>query len=105
MELPPAGAVDPYYNFYLDWDAYYNNEPHYAGFRELDPVEECVRAGFAREHCFARRIPNRGTVPDEEFRESALGLRPAPAHGNGASWFIFGAAKPITGSRKRNGPR
>ncbi|MCU0760887.1 MAG: class I SAM-dependent methyltransferase [Steroidobacteraceae bacterium] len=93
MELPPAAAVDPYYNFYLDWDAYYNNEPHYAGFRELDPVEECVRAGFAREACFARRIPNFGTVPDEEFRESALGLRPAPAHGNGASWFIFGATR------------
>jgi SAM-dependent methyltransferase len=93
MELPPAAAVDAYYNFYLDWDAYYNNEPHYAGFRELDPVEECVRAGFAREACFARRIPNYGTIPDAEFRESALGLRPAPAHGNGASWFIFGATR------------
>lgn len=123
MELPPAAAVDPYYNFYLDWDAYYNNEPHYAGFRQLDPIEECVRAGFTREDCFARRIPNRGTVPDEEFRDSALGLRPAPAHGNGASWFIFGATKTTaaagraaarrrpgsldgkTAKPKRNGPR
>jgi SAM-dependent methyltransferase len=93
MELPPAGEVDPYYNFYLDWDAYYNNEPHYAGFRELDPVDECVRAGFARSRCFARRIPNYGVVSDEEFAESARGLRPAPPHGNGASWFIFGAVK------------
>lgn len=93
MELPPAGEVDPYYNFYLDWDAYYNNEPHYAGFRELDPIDECVRAGFERRHCFARRIPNYGIVSDAEFAESALGRRPAPQHGNGASWFIFGAVK------------
>jgi SAM-dependent methyltransferase len=93
MELPPAGEVDPYYNFYLDWDAFYNNEPHYAGFRELDPVDECVRAGFERRRCFARRIPNYGIVSEAEFAESALGRRPAPQHGNGASWFIFGAVK------------
>ena len=93
MELPPAGEVDPYYNFYLDWDAYYNNEPHYAGFRELDPVDECVRAGFERGRCFARRIPNYGIVSDAEFADSALGRRPAPQHGNGASWFIFGAGR------------
>lgn len=93
MELPPAGEVDPYYNFYLDWDAYYNNEPHYAGFRALDPIAECVHAGFEREQCFARRIPNYGLVGNAEFRESALGLRPAPPHGNGASWFILGAVK------------
>jgi len=106
MELPPAGEVDPYYNFYLDWDAYYNNEPHYAGFRKLDPVDECVRAGFGRERCFARRIPNYGLVSDGEFAESALGHRPAPQHGNGASWFIFGAVKAAaaTKSDRLRGP-
>ncbi len=93
MELPPAAEVDPYYDFYLDWDAHYNNEPHYAGFRRLDPVDECVQAGFERERCFARRIPNFGLVSNDEFAESALGQRPAPQHGNGASWFIFGATK------------
>ena len=93
MELPPAEEVDAYYNFYLDWDAYYNNEPHYAGFRQMDLRAECERAGFPRANYFARRIPNYGTVPATEFRESALGLRPAPPHGNGASWFIFGAMR------------
>jgi len=93
MELPPASEVDPYYNFFLDWDAYYNNEPHYAGFRALDFRAECLKAGFPAETYFATRIPNRGTVPDEEFRDAILGLRPAPEHGNGASWFIFGAIK------------
>ncbi len=93
MELPPASQCDAYYNFYLDWDAYYNNEPHYAGFRAADPLDLCAAAGFARARAFQTRIPNYTTVPDEEFAAVARGERPAPAHGNGASWFIFGAVK------------
>lgn len=93
MELPPASEVEPYYNFYLDWDAHYNNEPHYAAFRALDFPAELRRAGFASERCFQTRIPNWGTVPEAEFEACARGRRPAPPHGNGASWFIFGAWK------------
>ena len=93
MELPPAAETDPYYSFYLDWDAYYNNEPHYAGFRALDLRETVAKAGFAKSKYFQTRIPNWGTVPPENFRDVALGRRPAPPHGNGASWFIFGAWK------------
>lgn len=93
MELPPASEVDAYYNFYLDWDAYYNNEPHYAAFRALDFRREVERAGFAPDRYFQTRIPNWGTVPDAEFEACARGEREAPAHGNGASWFIFGAWK------------
>lgn len=93
MELPPSAETDPYYDFYLDWDAYYNNEPHYAGFRRLDLKAECLRAGFGGERWFARRIPNWGTLPDAEFIASAKGEIPAPRHGNGASWYIFGAER------------
>jgi hypothetical protein len=77
----------------LDWDAYYNNEPHYASFRKFDLATECAKAGFASDSFFARRIPNWGTVSESEFTESARGERPAPAHGNGASWYIFGAVR------------
>lgn len=93
MELPPASEVDAYYNFYLDWDAYYNNEPHYAAFRALDFPREVQRAGFEPDRYVQTRIPNWGSVPDEEFEACARGEREAPAHGNGASWFIFGAWK------------
>jgi len=93
MELPPASEVDPYYNFYLDWDAYHNNEPHYAAFRALDFPREVARAGFSVDRYFQTRIPNWGTVPEAEFEACARGEREAPAHGNGASWFIFGAWK------------
>jgi ubiquinone/menaquinone biosynthesis C-methylase UbiE len=93
MELPPASEVDPYYNFYLDWDAFYNNEPHYAAFRALDFPREVAAAGFKRANYIQTRIPNWGTVSEQEFAECARGEREAPAHGNGASWFIFGAIK------------
>jgi SAM-dependent methyltransferase len=91
MELPPDAETSPYYSFYLNWDAYYNNEPHYAAFRALDLRREVLRAGFKAKDYFQLRIPNYGTVSDAEFIAMARGEKPAPAHGNGASWFIFGA--------------
>jgi SAM-dependent methyltransferase len=93
MELPPVAECDAYYNFYLDWDAYYNNEPHYAGYRAQDPLQLCEGAGFDRADAFKTRIPNFTTVPHAHFAEVARGERAAPPHGNGASWFIFGAVK------------
>jgi len=93
MELPPTRLTDPYYSFYLDWDAYHNNEPHYAAYRTLDLKPEVIRAGFPASGYFELLIPNHGTVPDERFVAVARGLESAPAHGNGASWFIFGGWK------------
>jgi SAM-dependent methyltransferase len=93
MELPPDAETTPYYSFYLNWDAYYNNEPHYAAFRALDLPKVVRSAGFKAKDFFQIRIPNYGTVSDEEFAAVARGERAAPAHGNGASWFIFGAIK------------
>lgn len=93
MELPPAKACDPYYNFYLDWDAFYNNEPHYAAFRAQDTHGLCVDAGFDPKKCDEIRIPDRGVVSDEYFAQFAQGKAVAPQHGNFASWFIFGALK------------
>ena len=93
MELPPDSETTPYYSFYLNWDAYYNNEPHYAAFRGLDLRKEVLGGGFKARNYFQIRIPNHGTVSDAEFAAVARGERAAPAHGNGASWFIFGAIK------------
>jgi len=93
MELPPACETDAYYSFYLDWDAYYNNEPHYAAFRALDLRQAVCDAGFDGAGCFQTRIPNWGTVSEQEFTDCVLGRAPTPAHGNGASWFVFGAER------------
>jgi SAM-dependent methyltransferase len=93
MELPPSNACDPYYNFYLDWDAFYNNEPHYAAFRAQNTRGLCIEAGFDPKKCDETRIPDRGVVADDYFTDFAQGKVEAPKHGNFASWFIFGAVK------------
>jgi ubiquinone/menaquinone biosynthesis C-methylase UbiE len=91
MELPDAGQADPYYNFYLDWDAYYNNEPHYAAFRGQDPRELLRGAGFEANQLLVTRIPNYSASDAKDFAAAVRGEQETPAHGNGASWCLFGA--------------
>lgn len=93
MELPPSSEVDAYYNFFLDWDAYHNHEPHYAAFRQQDPVVLLSGAGFAAETCGLVRIPDRGGIGDEEFSAFAKGEGQAPEHNNFSSYYLFGASK------------
>ncbi len=93
MELPPSSEVDPYYNFFLDWDAYHNHEPHYAAFRQQDPTALLTEAGFAPKTCGLVRIPDRGGVSDKEFEAFARGEAEAPQHKNFSSYYLFGASK------------
>ena len=93
FELPPACEVDNYYDFYLDWDTYNNNEPSYSQFRAQDPRELCREAGFASEKFIQKQIYNWGTFPDEKFIACARGEIEAPVIANGGSWFTFGAWK------------
>jgi len=94
MELPPNCEVDPYYGFYLDWDGYYNHEPDYTDYRSQVPKQLCADAGFPVKSCWHKFIPNWSTCPPDQFEKIIKGDMPALAHGNGATWFIFGAEKP-----------
>lgn len=94
FELPPSKNCDPYHNFYLDWDTWYNNEPFYAPYRAQDPLELCTRAGFAADQCFEIQLLNWGTVPEEEFARVARGEKHVRPGWGGASWYNFGAWKP-----------
>ena len=92
MELPPNSEVDAYYGFYLDWDTGpNNNEPFYADFRNQDMVALCKAAGFDEDKYVQVQIPNYGSFGEENFAKFVGGELPAPKHGNGASWFIFGS--------------
>tara|TARA_Y100000590_G_scaffold439007_1_gene562478 strand:+ start:547 stop:1731 length:1185 start_codon:yes stop_codon:yes gene_type:complete len=94
MELPPSDFTDAYYNFYLDWDAYYNNEPHYLKFRELDFNKLLTKSGFKKDKIEMIRIPNYDTTPESEFCSVARGEESFRRdHGNGAVWFTFGGWK------------
>jgi SAM-dependent methyltransferase len=93
MELPPNNAVDPYYSMVLDWDGYANNERDYCDYRSQAPRELSRGAGFADADCFEVLIPNWRTFGADRFQRWVRGEVPPPAHGNGASWFVFGATK------------
>jgi ubiquinone/menaquinone biosynthesis C-methylase UbiE len=93
FELPPRSDVDPYLDFYLDWDAHYNNEPYYSSFRRQSLTDLCVEAGFDRNRYVQQQIFNWGTVPEAEFDACARGEIKAPIVLNGGSWFTFGAWK------------
>lgn len=93
FELPPECEVDPYTNFYLDWDAHNNNEPYYTNFRRQSIVDLCEEAGFGRENYVQQQLFNLSTVPQEQFDACARGEIKAPVILNGGSWFTFGAWK------------
>ncbi len=93
MELPPSSQVDPYYNFYLDWDNEHNNEPHYREFRSQDVYELLNGSGFDLNDCFNVTIPDVGGASAKYFNDVALGKAPPPKHGNYTSWCLFGAKK------------
>lgn len=93
FELPPSSEVDPYQDFYLDWDAYYNNEPSYAQFRNQSLTDLCAEAGFDPAKYIQQQLFNWGTVPEETFNACARGEIKADIILNGGSWFTFGSWK------------
>ncbi len=94
MELPPNSEVDDYDEFYLDWDAYYNNEPHYQAFRDMDFPKAIAGCGFPAQNYVQFRIPNWRTTDAGDFEANAKGDTTGRRdHGNGAVWFTFGGWK------------
>lgn len=92
MELPPNSEVDAYYGFYLDWDdGPNNNEPYYTDFRNQDMAALCQETGFEPDKYMQVLIPNYMSFGEEKFAAFCRSEVAAPKHGNGASWFIFGA--------------
>lgn len=89
QELPASGLVDPFEDFFWNWDTEHNNEPAYTAFRAQDPIELCVEAGFDRASAFAMILPDMGAYPDRAaaFAWDEPGR---PRHGKGG-WYVFGA--------------
>lgn len=67
MELPRTEEMDPFDAFYIDWDAYYNNEPFYQAFTSTNMKAAFVEAGFAADHYMEVMTPDIHVVPREEF--------------------------------------
>ena len=94
QELPPASLVpNPYDDFVVDWDAYYNNEPFYYAFRHQDLTKLFVDSGFKKDKYLQFKAPNYGTWPDGLFEACVRGEAVPPEVSNGQAWFSFGAWK------------
>jgi ubiquinone/menaquinone biosynthesis C-methylase UbiE len=92
MELPPTAMATPYQNFYYDWDAFYNNEPHYELFRNLDFAKTLTDCGFKKNKLHFEKIPNWSNTRRAEFEAVAKRKdKKERFHGHGRAWFTFGA--------------
>ena len=47
-DLPPFDLMDPFTQFILDNETWYNNEPFWGAMRDMDQVDLAARAGFDR---------------------------------------------------------
>jgi len=97
MELPANKDLEPYDGFYLDWDAYYNNEPYYKKFRDQDYDQLCLDAGFKADNLLSFITPQYTYMPEEDFKEAvenpqAFGENTGRL-ASGIQWFAFGAWK------------
>jgi ubiquinone/menaquinone biosynthesis C-methylase UbiE len=97
MELPPNDSLCAYDAFYLDWDAYYNNEPFYKTFRDQDFAELREEAGFPRSSHIEFITPQYCRLSDSEYAE-AIGHEEGFSDktgrlAEGIQWFGFGAWK------------
>lgn len=97
MELPPNDSLTPYDAFYLDWDAYYNNEPYYKKFRDQDFTALRLEAGFEQDKLIEFITPQYTYRSPEEYAEA---IKVEATFGEntgrlaeGIEWYGFGAWK------------
>ncbi|MEM9302195.1 MAG: class I SAM-dependent methyltransferase [Pseudomonadota bacterium] len=97
MELPPNDHLPPFDAFYLDWDSYYNNEPFYKAFRDLNYHGLCTEAGFASDAAFEFVTPQYTYMDPEDFRAAQSEEKGVDSDtgrlSNHLEWFGFGAWK------------
>lgn len=98
MELPPNTQMNPYDGFYLDWDCFYNNEPFYKAFRDINPESLCTAAGFDADNYVQVVIPSREGYGEATFRAAAQSQGAVDSEttgrlADGIQWFAFGAFK------------
>ncbi len=101
MELPPNDRMDPYDQFYLDWDSFYNKEPWYKPFRDQDYRQLTTAAGFRADKIIEAVVPRYTYTPEAEFAAAvSQWSKEGPRFDNRTGrlsddlrWYAFGAWK------------
>ncbi len=97
MELPPNPQMAAYDAFYLDWDAYYNEEPFSKAFRDQEPRKLCAKAGFDPANYVQFVVPSLGFFGAQAVDDAAAMQDETVLDDNtgrladGVRWFCFGA--------------
>ncbi len=97
MELPPNDSLSSYDAFYLDWDAYYNNEPFYKAFRDQDFTRLRLEAGFESDSLIEFITPQYTYMDPDEYAQ-AIEVKASFDENTGRlaegiQWYGFGAWK------------
>jgi SAM-dependent methyltransferase len=96
-ELTPVSNMDAFDAFYIDWDAYYNNEPFYRTYTNMEPEEWVTKAGFAPDKFWQVSIPDLDRSPPDAFAEAVsnptVANRKVARVGESARWYTYGAWK------------
>jgi SAM-dependent methyltransferase len=89
-EMPSYKGLSAFDEFMLDWDTLNNNEPFWAGSRELDPALEAEAAGFPRESVFE-------AYPESYYcttqNKPTRVFKGGGEVGGGWRWYAWGARK------------
>lgn len=97
MELPPNDSLSAFDAFYLDWDAYYNNEPFYKAFRDQDFTALRVEAGFSKDKLLQFITPQYSYMEPESYADAiehdAVFSENTGRLAQGLQWYAFGAWK------------
>jgi SAM-dependent methyltransferase len=56
-DLPPFDLMDPFTQFILDNETWYNNEPFWGAMRDTDQISLAVKAGFSRDKVYFSTAP------------------------------------------------
>ena len=105
-DLPPFDLMDPFTQFILDNETWYNNEPFWGAMRDMDQINLAERAGFPRDQVRFDTAPmavmefnaqsagydesSTGAVADRDFTAGEF----AP----GGGWEVLIAHKPLAKS-------
>jgi len=96
-ELMPSSNLDSFDAFYMNWDAYYNNEPFYQTYTNLNPTELVSKAGFKKEKIFQLSVPDVDKTDPNIFNKIATNYEELKKKtgrvGEGTNWYTFGAWK------------
>jgi len=97
QELPRSFEMDPFDAFYMDWDAYYNNEPFYQASTSTDMKDVIVAAGFSTENYVSFTMPDFYKATTDEFNKAIQSVAnrndTAARLGETIQWSTWGAWK------------